>query len=175
MSLERVPETNSFGLVLPPTSDELEYLSLQAPNNRHNGVDRHHLYWPRSLYLTSPLAKKFREHEFNSIWLMRHDHDNIHRHYDGVPFPPRTVMKAFLEEAELLEGLGISMRAVEMIDTAIYEGRLRNEAMGHANRSYHLEVIQQSLDRAARLEVVPQIVASMAVTKALNFAETQAA
>jgi hypothetical protein len=129
MLLERVPETNKFGLVLPPTPHSLS--KPLKPERRSNsygdGSDRHHLYWPKKLYSNGLLTTEFREHRFNSVWLLRSDHNVIHNNFDGVPFPPTEIMEAFLEEAAVLEELDVCVRAVEMLDLATYEGRVRHK------------------------------------------------
>ena len=140
MQMLSTPETNSFGLVLPPSEEELEYLRLfQRPKNRPDSVDRHHLYWPRNLYNTSKLSNRFREHRFNSIWILMTDHRILHKEYDGVPVPPRDVMTTFLDEAELLDELGVCVRAVEMIDSALYEGRVTHLNEVEENRQSKIQ------------------------------------
>src|SRR5579884_1808401 len=170
MRHERVPETNSFGLVLPPSSDNISYLLPNSPKpKKQEFVDRHHLYWPRSVYLSdSKLAFKFREHRFNSVWILRTEHDAYHAIYDSVPIPPREVMQTFLEEAKLLEELNVCVQAIEMIDSAIYQGLVVNHSRVEEKRCWRLERAQATLERAARLEVIPLEVAQLAVERAMT-------
>jgi hypothetical protein len=164
MRLQHVPETNSFGLVLPPSPEDLEYLQLfQRPKHKPDTVDRHNLYWPRSLYVSSALAQQFREHRFNSIWTLRRDHNSIHSKFDGVPIPPQEVMSAYLDEAELLDELGVCVRAVEMMDIAIYEGRVRLPKAIKENRQQKIETIQSTIELVDYFEVIPAHLARLAV------------
>lgn len=167
MRMERVPETSSLGLVVPPSSDEVSYLSHNSADRHSLGVDRHHLYWPKIMYCASPLTREFRDNRFNVVWIHRHDHNELHSRYDGVPFPDRYVMEAFLEEAKILEALDVSVRAVEMINEAIYEGRVRKLAAGEAHREHHLEAIQKNIELAEQAEVVPLNLARFSIQKAL--------
>ncbi|MEI9913797.1 MAG: hypothetical protein WDN66_02220 [Candidatus Saccharibacteria bacterium] len=164
MKLTRVPETNSFGLVLPPTTEDLEYLRLfQKPKDRPDTVDRHHLYWPKKLYHSTKLSQEFSEHSFNSIWILISDHRAIHHQFDGVPMPKREVMATFLEEANLLEGLGISMRAIDMIDTALYEDRVVDHQATEENRQRNVEIINNTVMRVPKFEAIPAQLANLAV------------
>jgi len=164
--LERVPETNSLGLVVPPSPEELAYFAVKPQNAATDGIDRHHLYWPRALYKPNSLAYKFREHRFNSIWLLRSDHDGIHANYDGVPFPPRAVMHAFLGEAALLDNLNVNLSAVAMIDDAIYEGRVRLPKRVQQSRLQKLEAIHTSLEQIPNLQIIQGTNARVAVERA---------
>lgn len=163
MLVERSPETNRFGLVLPPSSEYLGYLSLAKPKNRPDTVDRHHLYWPRTHYLNSAIGRDFREHRFNSVWMLRTDHNNLHHDFDGVPLPPSDVMATYLDEALLLDELGVCVRAVEMIDTAIYEGRVKRQPKTEEHRQHKLEAIRLSIEKVNRLEVLPDYIAQLAI------------
>lgn len=164
----RVPETNSFGLVLPPSAQDLEYLRLFKPHNRHKPdfVERHHLYWPRLYYRSSELASKFRDHRFNSIWINMQDHDNLHKEYDGVPFPKEEIMYAFLNEAEILDRLGIQVKSVEMIDTAIYEGVVKDHQKIIEYRESQLENLYNTFNRALRISIVSKSLSELVIAEA---------
>ena len=169
MGLKRTPETTEYGLVLQPSPEELEYLRLfQVPKKRPDMVERHHLYWPRSLYFESKLATDFREHYFNSMWILHEDHTSIHKKYDGVPIPPEDVMDAFLDEAELLVELGICVRGVEMIDKAIYEDRISHLSIAEENRQQKIEIINTTIELVDHFEAMPAHLARMAISQLTN-------
>jgi hypothetical protein len=171
MKIERVPESNKFGLVLPPTEYLLAPLRTESPNDK-DWPDLHHLYWPRKLYgKKKSLAKEFGDHSYNKVWLLRSDHDNYHAEYDGVPIPARDVMEVFLEEARTLELLRVSVRAVEMINEAIYEGRVKAAERTGGNKKAHLTRIYETVENFSNLELVPQNIAHLAVSRALQLPE----
>lgn len=126
-------------------------------------MDRHHLYWPRTLYIPSKLAKEFREHRFNSIWLLRSDHDSIHHRFDGVPIPSEDVMSTYLDEARLLDKLGVCVAALEMIDTAIYEGRVRYHRSVEENRESKLRTIDHHMKLVNGFEILPSQISHFVV------------
>lgn len=158
------PKTE-LGLAVPPESlSAAEVDKITAPEDRRCLVSRHHLYWPRPDYLNNRLRKRFREHPFNSVWLPDPQHRQIHQDFYGAQPPRRNVMRAFLDEANTLEELSVSVRAVEMINTAIYEDRVRriNAANGHRQR--HLEAIEIALDN--RYELIPLAASQVLVSRA---------
>ncbi len=169
MRFERHPETNGFGLVLPPEPEGLEYLSFRGPRKRQPRPDhlsRHHLYWPEKLYRRNELSLMFREHRFSSVWLLRSDHDVIHRKYDGVPVPPKDVMETYLHEAALLDELEVVIRAVEMIDEAIYEGRVKRPVRAQGRREQNLELIHEKFAEARKVELISQQAANLLLPRA---------
>lgn len=170
MKKRRAPETNSFGLVLPPDPEKLKYLELAKPNNPgEQSINRHHLYWPAKRYnRSSPLAKEFRDHPFNSVWLLTSDHMALHNEFNGVPVPPKDVMEAYLEEAVLLEELGVCIRAVEMIDAAIYEGRVSRPDVIEDHRQQRMETICEDVIKAGRLEIIQGGIAELTLSRAVK-------
>jgi len=191
MRIKYAPETNNLGLVLPPDRNELRYLRREPPrrssrksiesketeetkvtneskrSKKLDFVERHHLYWPESLYETSDLANEFREHRFNSIWLLSSDHYNLHRQYQGVPIPPDDVMETFLQEAYLLDDLNISIKVVRSIEKAVQEDRV--------NLDSTYEVWGERLDnisylsQRAKFEVMPKEVARLVLGRAAPY------
>ncbi len=153
----RVPEANDYGLVLPPPPDGVEVIEYLKPANIHSlGVNRHHLYWPRNFYLdTSDLAFRFREHRFNSVWMTIGKHQQYHKEYDGVPVPPDDVMRAFLDEAAVLDELGVCMHAVQMMDVNIYRGRVRKMDKVMEHRQERLATIEAVFELETEFRVVP--------------------
>ena len=155
MKIESIPERNKFGLIIPPSPEELEYLSLfKKPSKRPDFVDRHHLYWPKVNYTTS-LAKEFRRHRFNSVWMLLSDHKQIHAEYDGVPVPSRDVMLTFLDEAGILDDMGVCVQAIEMINDAIYEGRVSKPELVEESRQQRVETLILHARRVNDFEVMP--------------------
>lgn len=153
----RVPETNDYGLVLPPQADDEAIIEYLKPANIHSlGVNRHHLYWPRGYYLrTSELAFRFREHRFNSVWMTIGSHHQYHELFDAVPVPPDDVMQAFLDEAAILDELGVCMHAVQMMDKGIYEGRVRKIDKVQQHRRERLATIEAVFDLEDEFRVIP--------------------
>jgi hypothetical protein len=113
------------------------------------------LYWPETLYESTELSKHFRSHKFNTIWLLLSDHFEIHENKDGVPIPPEDVMLAYLDEAKILDELGVCVRAVEMINSAIYEGRVRRPSSTNEDRHQHFETIHANVRQIRSFEVMP--------------------
>lgn len=72
-------------------------------------------------------------------------------------------MATFLEEANLLEGLGISMRAIDMIDTALYEDRVVDHQATEENRQRNVEIINNTVMRVPKFEAIPAQLANLAV------------
>lgn len=166
MRIKRVPETNPFGLVLPPSHEDLKYLKLfKKPKQKPDGVDRHHLYWPGKVYESSKLAKQFREHRFNHIWILRSDHDRLHWRYDGVPIPPRDVMLTFLDEARLLDSLDVHAGAITMMDLQLYMGRVKKLEAFNERRLGRISTITETIKQVDRFEVVPRQVAQIAIAQ----------
>lgn len=161
----KAPDKNKNGLVIPPTPIEL---SPEQANQkgRKSFPDRHHVYFPRVAFLKSGnLAYRFREHQFNSIFLPRFQHERLHRRYDPLVrdypdffIPNEDVMATFLDEAELLEDLGVNVRAVDMINDAIYEDRVRRLDRTLENREERLEKVSQQMSRLCELTVVPRYI-----------------
>jgi hypothetical protein len=159
MWLKPEPEKTHFGLVLPPSQDELEYLRLfRKPKRKQDTVSRHHIYFPRKTYV-SPLEIEFREHDFNSIWILDSDHISLHKRYKYVCPPEKDVMEAFLDEAAILEEAGVCMRALEMIDAAIYEGRIKHLPKTQEDRLHKLETVAASKELVNDFEIIPLFMA----------------
>jgi len=169
IKVQHPPETNSFGLVLPPSPEELDYLSYNKPKNTPDSVERHHLYWPRVNYASSSLAQRFREHRFNSIWILHSDHTNYHSRFDGVPIPAKDVIKAYLEEAIMLDELDLCVTAIEMVNAAIYEGKVSRHGHAENTKKRKIEHIEQVYDRL-QLEVITNEVAQFTIERALDLA-----
>lgn len=158
------PQTD-LGLAIHPevlSAEEVD--KITAPENRRCLVSRHHLYWPRPDYLNNNLRKRFREHPFNSVWLPHPQHVQIHDRFVGARPPKRNVMRAFLHEADLLTELSVSVRAVELIDTAIQEERVRRLKAASGNRQRHLEAIQGALGN--QYEMIPFAASQLVVSRA---------
>src|SRR5690606_24480240 len=106
-----------------------------------------------------------REHRFNSIWLPRFQHERLHRRYDPLVreypdyfIPNKDVMVAFLDEAELLEDLGVNIRAVDMMDEAIYEGRVKKIDQTLENRDARIQKVSEYMKRMHEVTVIPRYV-----------------
>lgn len=157
MRKPRVPEANDYGLVLPPQADDEAIIEYLKPADIHSlGVNRHHLYWPRGFYLRAgDLAFAFREHRFNSVWMTVANHRQYHEEFDGVPVPPNDVMRAFLDEAAILDELGVCMHAVQMMDENIYRGRVRKLDKVMEHRQERLATIEAVFTLEPEFRVVP--------------------
>ncbi len=171
MRFEHSPETDGFGLVLLPELIDPKRVSYFAPLRYSDSVNRHHLYWPRSLYVQDELSSAFREHPFNSVWLLKSDHVQIHRQYDGVAIPDSDVMATFMDEAGLLESLQVSIKAIGMIDAAVMAGRVRKLAQSESNKSRHLEIVGATIKRIKEIEVLNSAIAKIAVENAQMYLE----
>jgi len=172
MNIERMPTTNSLGLVLPPDAEKLTYLSYVNP--KKSGPDnatQHHQYWPRKLYQDSELAMEFRNHRFNSIWILGQDHINWHNEFDGVEIPPTDVMKRFLEEANILHDLGVCVYSVELMDIGLYCGVIRRVDQTKLHRDQRLDTIQNTLKRARDLTVIAEPLSRLVLSKAQQLIE----
>lgn len=166
----KAPAKNRHGLVIPPDpakitqARELYYGKKVMP-------DRHHLYFPRVVFRgIGSLAFEFREHRFNSIWLPRFQHEKLHRRYDAMVMrhpdylvPSDDVMATFLDEAHLLDELDVCVKAIDMIDEALYEGKVTNETAVLENRDYRLGVVRDVVDMMPRFEIVTPLMTRAAM------------
>jgi len=156
-----------LGLAIPPEELSTEEVDkIKAPESRRFLVSRHHLYWPREDYLPDPLKKKFRDHKFNSVWLPDPQHIDIHGHFVGASAPPVDIMLAFLDEANLLLSLGVSVQAIEMIDEALYEDQVLQIHKTEENRERHLRLLGNTV--ATRFEIVPSATVQVLVSRAVE-------
>lgn len=160
-----LPDRNRYGLIVPPTAATSEKRFLPA---RESGVafsSWHHIYWPKKVFRAAgQLACEFRSHPFNIISLPRFQHDEYHARYDnpvvvrypGEIIPSDDVMRAFLDEADMLVGLDVSIRAIDMINEALYDGRVKHIKKAEGDKEAHLERVAKSvgLIAAGNLEVV---------------------
>ncbi|HMS50492.1 MAG TPA: hypothetical protein PKA02_03615 [Candidatus Saccharibacteria bacterium] len=168
MRIEHVPERNELGLVLPPSPDELEYIRyIKPPPRKPNGVERHHLYWPRAIY-SSGLSRSFRDHPFNSVWIMHGDHTEMHAAHDGVPRPKHDIMKAFMRKAVMVEEINTCINGIAAIDAAFEEGRVHRVAVVEAHRQEKLQRIYDALERVSRLEAIQCVAADLTVNRAVE-------
>lgn len=160
---DSLPQRNRYGLVIPPTPITSPKKKLLAKESDKLFITRHHIYWPHEAFKRAgSLALEFCNHQYNSVGLTRWQHDNYHAKYDnavirkyvGELVPEDDVMLAFLEEAKLLERLGVSMRAVDMIDEAIYEERVKRLDQTVENRQAHLEFIASGITKAINFELI---------------------
>lgn len=158
-----MPDRNRYGLVIPPTAATSPRRLLPAKEAGLDFPTKHHLYWPKSVFVAAgSLACEFRIHPFNIVTLPRFQHTEYHARYNeavehqfpGELVPEDDVMATFLDEAKLLERLGVSMRAIDMIDEAIYEGRVRQFAKTYENRQAHLDFIASGIGKAVELEFI---------------------
>ncbi len=154
MARERVPRLNNFGLVVPPSPEDFDYLSLTPVKKNQSAVNRHHLYWPERRYKSSKLSVDFRRHRLNSVWIPRTQHDELHSLYDGIPIPANDVMEAYLDEATLLDELDVCVSAVTMINDALYEGRVVNCEETDENIQSKLERIRGVIARIRTFEII---------------------
>lgn len=99
------------------------------------------------------------------------DHADVHHAYDGVPVPSRDVMRVFLAEAALLSALHVSVTAVEMIDDALYEGRVVRIDRAQEQRRQRLEVIHSTLSHVSGIQVIPDSAVELTVERVGTLAE----
>ena len=157
MRLTHQPETTSYGLALPPDETMLAHLAEKYKKSTFTQFsDRHHLYWPKSIYPEGTIAKKFREHRFNIVWLLRSDHNNIHRHYDGVPPPSPEIMHSFLNEAHVLDELEVCVKAIEMIDNITNREEKNINSSLLQKREEKLKYISSFLSKTLIFELVEE-------------------
>jgi hypothetical protein len=111
--MARLVRVNALGLVIPP--QRLDCLGETCPVYQKIGrcfVDEHHLYFPYRKFVATELGEKFRAHPFNRVKLPRCQHNSrwtgsIHKSKDEAPIPSREIMERFLNEADLLQELGV--------------------------------------------------------------------
>jgi hypothetical protein len=179
MGLKRVPETNSFGLALPPSPEDLEYLRFfQRLWKKPDNIEQHHLYWPWSLYEVSSLARSFREHHFNSIFITANDHrglNSFHEEFDGVPVPSDDVMVTYFDEVKVLDELAAAVEAVELADASRREGRIirMSTQMFKERQQERLSIVHSIVDRINRteFEVTPVKLSQFVIAQYVDFAE----
>lgn len=161
----KAPDKNKNGLVVPPEPVRIDERLAERYGERSK-PDRHHLYFPRIEFQErGKLAHDFREHRFNSIWLPRFQHERLHKRYDrlirahpGYLVPSDEVMVTFLDEAHLLDELQVCVRAIEMMNDALYEGTVVKIDRTLENRQMRVESINDVVRRTANFEVItPQI------------------
>lgn|GEM_PF-6693273 len=169
----RAPEKNRHGLVIPP--DPARITPAREEYYRHRIVpDRHHIYFPRVVFKEAgSLPFDFREHRFNSIWLPRFQHDRLHKRYSPLVYkypdymmPPGDVMATFLDEAHLLDELDVCVKAVDMIDEALYDGRVKHVNHTLDNREQRLQVIETVVSLVPDFEIVTPFIARTALAGA---------
>jgi hypothetical protein len=159
----KAPAKNKNGLIIPPTPIELSPKTVEKKGIK-SMPDRHHVYFPRYSFLEAgEVAQRFREHRFNSVWLPRFQHERLHRRYDNLVkihpnyfIPEEEVMLTFLDEAKILENLDVNLRAVDMIDDAIYEGRVADLGESSERREERIENIANGIKLTNRIEIVPR-------------------
>jgi len=162
MSLERVPKTNSFGLVLPPSQKKIKYLKLFFdPDAKPDSAETHHKYWPWTLY-SSDLARDFREHPSNMVWILHSHHRSLHHQFDGVPVPPDEVMHTYLDEAYLLDSLEICIRGLRDVNNSFYEGHVRHPRAVEEHCQEKLETIKLRVEQVNEFTVFPIQIARFA-------------
>lgn len=168
MEIKRSPMTLENGLLLPPDPNNFEYLDIvRSKKVRPDDVDRHHFYWPRDLYKQTRLSMDFREHRFNSVWVLRSEHDDIHRQYDGVPVPKAEVMYEFLKEARLLEEINISANAILNLNYEFAQKNVRKISQAEENKLRHLENIYHIIERSKKFELITNFIANIAISEVL--------
>ncbi len=174
----RAPARNRHGLVIPPDPANItpSRLALQP---RRCFIDRHHLYYPRFAFREAgALAFEFREHRFNQVWLPRFQHDKLHRRYNHLIekqpdyfVPQGDVMATFLDEAYLLDELDVCVKAIDMIDEALYEGRVKHMNSALEHREQRLHIVEEVITQVPHFEVVTQYIARTALQNAARLLE----
>ncbi len=167
------PDRNRHGIVIPPTPAKVTPTKL-AFYQKKAISDRHHLYFPKvSFRDNGSLASEFREHHTNSVWLPRFQHDRLHKRYDPLVrrfpdalMPARDVMVTFLDEVKLLDELGVCVSAIQMIDEAIYEGRVIHVNQALENRESRLGRVGEIVEHSQRFEIVTPWIAQPALLSA---------
>lgn len=161
----RGPEKNRNGLVIPLAPAKV-YAETAVKRKDMARIDRHHLYFPRVEFLEhSDLAHKFREHRFNSVWLPRFQHERYHkrhdrffREYPTYLIPSDDVMATFLEEAYMLDELQVCVKAIVMMDDALYEGITTQNDQSIEARQMRVETIHNVVRSAESFSIItPQI------------------
>lgn len=162
----RAPARNRHGLVIPPDPATI------TPERRQKYtkacfISRHHLYYPDKTFRSAgSLATEFMGHKFNHVWLPRFQHNKWHRRYDPFILKNRTylipdddVMETFLDEAHLLDELNVCVRAIDMIDEALYEGRVTHRNSTVHKRESKLTTVEEVVNKASRFEIVTPFIA----------------
>ncbi len=171
----RIPDTNRYGLVIPPERIELEGRGLTAWERGRLGLSDHHLYYPRKVFKAAgDLAYDFRNDPFNQIALPQFQHDRLHRRYDPFieSYPTylipkdEEVMATFIDEAKLLRSLSVCVRNVTMIDEGIYEDIEEPSLQQQEERARKFEELERTYARAQKIEIVWPSVAQRAMSGA---------
>lgn len=178
---KKAPAKTRHGLVIPPDPAHITPERAQYYGEKSK-PDRHHVYFPRVAFeKAGELAMEFREHRFNSIWLPRFQHERLHRRYDRLArkhptymLPEGDVMTTFLDEAKLLDELDVCVQAVDMIDAALYEGRVRHVEKTMENRDLRIDTIGAIVELSSKFEVLPDYVAKTALRGASDYLERPA-
>lgn len=158
------PRVTSVGLVLPPPREDCERETCQTTAQHGRCfISRHHLYWPASKFAADSLSQRFRQHPFNSVSLPRCQHDRYHQRFAQAYMPPEDVMEAFLDEAKLLERMGVVLGQLESIEAAVMSNELRT--MVHVTNNHleryveYGEESEQLMRRLGELEIIePRLV-----------------
>lgn len=157
--MPRLVRVNSLGLAIPP--QRLDCLGEECPVAEKLGhcfVDGHHLYFRRTKFSNSELRSNFRKHPFNQIRLSRCQHSSawpgaIHSKFDETPIPRDDIMQRFLEEAELLQQLGVmSIKSDGLLQSIFNEDAPRNVLRRREEDWYETEAALQGLLKQARVE-----------------------
>ncbi len=120
---EQLVRFNENGLALsPPKLDclpEIEHQRLMGEQKCF--IDEHHLYFTRAKFDNHPvgLVKEFAQHPFNRVPMPRCQHNLLHSKYTGAAIPRLDVIDRFLEEATTLTKLGVTVKALVDIETAL--------------------------------------------------------
>lgn len=164
--MERLVRVNQLGLVIPP--QRLDCVGPRCPVARKIGhcfVDEHHLYFPYAKFVGNELTEDFRNHAFNRVRLPRCQHNSaslnaIHRRYTGARIPPVAVMERFLEEADLLQLLGVvSVKLEGLLEKIVEDNAPRSVTRRRLEDYEEAEETQRLLEQQAlsELEVVPHV------------------
>jgi hypothetical protein len=89
--------------------------------------------------------------------------------------PPSDVMTTFLDEARILDKLDVCVKAVDMIDEALYEGRVRQYSQTLEHREEHLQTVEAVLSVVHSFEIVTPFIARTALQGATRVLETKVA
>lgn len=163
----RAPARNRHGLVIPPDPATITQERRQK-YYKACFIDRHHLYYPDKAFRSAgSLASDFMGHRFNQVWLPRFQHNKWHRRYDpfilkyrDYPIPADDVMETFLDE------LKVCVRAIDMMNEALYEGRVKHTNSTVYKRDTKLNTVEKVVDKASRFEIVTPFIARAALQEA---------
>jgi hypothetical protein len=78
-------------------------------------------------------------------------------------------MHRFVEEAKLLDRLGVSVKNVEIKDAVLRDGQASDPGLIELEKERNEEVIRATMGQLDRFQVIPYQIAKMIISQQLEF------